>query len=326
MWVIDSVKVLLSKDNRLFRRANESKYLPNAFVSLLIIILLLMIFPIIPIILFNIVTNIFLDGYGSIFDYIFLRAQFLDSPMFYSLGESLYLLLPFGGMIVGVYLWVRFVERRGFKSLGFEGVNPLKKYINGFIFGAALMILSVIILATLGLVSLEASGLDLYGPRIFIAIFIILLAWVVQGAAEEILIRGWQMPTLGAKYTPGFAFVFSSLIFAIMHIFNANVTLISLINLALIGFLFAFYALGEERLWGVCGFHTAWNFVQGNIFGLEVSGMASSVSLLHLSVNGSEVITGGYFGPEGGLVVTFINIIGILFILWINRSKAEVSL
>ncbi len=67
--------------------------------------------------------------------------------------------------------------------------------------------------------------------------------------------------------------------------------------------------------------HTAWNFAQGNLFGFEVSGIDVSVgSLIDLNLVGSDFVTGGIFGPEAGIVATFILLVSIGILLFIDKK------
>ena len=96
----------------------------------------------------------------------------------------------------------------------------------------------------------------------------------------------------------------------------------------LISVLYALIAYYTDNIWIVCAAHTFWNFTQGNVFGLEVSGNTGNVSFVHTTVSESanSLMTGGTFGPEGGLPVTIITVIGIvLVILFLRKRKAKSS-
>ena len=67
--------------------------------------------------------------------------------------------------------------------------------------------------------------------------------------------------------------------------------------------------------------HSAWNFAQGNLFGFEVSGLDVSVgSLIDLNLVGSDFVTGGIFGPEAGIIATFILLASIRILLFIDKK------
>jgi membrane protease YdiL (CAAX protease family) len=115
--------------------------------------------------------------------------------------------------------------------------------------------------------------------------------------------------------------VISALVFAVYHSLNPNLSPIAFLNLFLFGVLTAFYALYEGGLWGVFGIHAAWNWAQGNIFGLEVSGIPpAGGTLFNLMETGPDAITGGQFGPEGGLAVTAVLIVSSI-IVWLIQVR-----
>ena len=63
--------------------------------------------------------------------------------------------------------------------------------------------------------------------------------------------------------------------------------------------------------------HTAWNLTQGNIYGLQVSGNTAANSAIRTiySENCSALITGGDFGPEGGLAVTAVTAVCLVIVI-----------
>ncbi|MFO7584601.1 MAG: CPBP family intramembrane glutamic endopeptidase [Anaerolineales bacterium] len=226
------------------------------------------------------------------------------------------LISSFSGIFLLLWLWVRFAEKRPFSSLGFERKNALLTYLRGFVLGLLMFSAAIVLLAMLGFVQIDRSiDPSMVGLSALGGVLIILLGWLVQGAAEEALTRGWMLPVLAARYHPWVGIIISSLFFAVLHGLNPNLSPIALVNLTLFGFFAAFYAMREGSLWGICALHSSWNWIQGNIFGFEVSGGSmGGGSLFKLMETGPDWMTGGLFGPEGGLAVTFILVIGIILI------------
>jgi len=76
------------------------------------------------------------------------------------------------------------------------------------------------------------------------------------------------------------------------------------------------------NLWLPIGIHWAWNFVQGNIFGFEVSGSDAGEALLQATVEGPEIFTGGAFGAEASVIAV---IVGMAMSIWfiIRCSKKQ---
>ena len=84
-------------------------------------------------------------------------------------------------------------------------------------------------------------------------------------------------------------------------------TLLAYINIFLFGLFLALLFIRFENIWIVGALHSIWNFAQGNLFGIQVSGMQLQPSLIKSDVKeGWELINGGSFGVEGGLAVTVV--------------------
>jgi hypothetical protein len=77
------------------------------------------------------------------------------------------------------------------------------------------------------------------------AILTILPGWIVQSSTEEIITRGWLMHIIGAKHNQALGFIISSILFGVLHIFNPGVSLLSILNIVLVGFLFGLYVIDE---------------------------------------------------------------------------------
>lgn len=237
---------------------------------------------------------------------------------------TLNLLLSFAPLYLLVWLWIWLFERRHLRTTGLELPGALRKYLSGFLLGILLLTASVALGALTGV---QASTLISTSPDLssillgFAGVFIILLGWVVQGGAEEVLARGYLLPVFGVRYGAPFAILVSSLLFSSLHLFNDHLTPIALLNLALFGVFACLYALREGGLWGICALHAAWNWVQGNLFGLPVSGTPSGSSLLTLQLTGHDWWAGGAFGPEGGLAVTLVLLLGCFGLLIFRRPS-----
>jgi len=233
-----------------------------------------------------------------------LLPAFLPLSGWFSAAE---LVIPFGATILLIALWVGLYERRPFSTLGFERAAALARYGRGLIIGMLAFAGVIGLLALFGVVIVEPTPTTLVGAPALPAALLILPGWLIQGASEEIATRGWMLPVIGARYRPLLGILSSTLFFTIMHALNPGLSLLAVVNLALYGLFAALYALREGSLWGICAFHSVWNWAQGNVFGLSVSGMMLNTgTLIDLATRGPDWLTGGSFGPEGGLATTAV--------------------
>jgi membrane protease YdiL (CAAX protease family) len=232
---------------------------------------------------------------------------YADTPLLQGALFAASLILSFGLIFVLVALWMRFVEKRPFWTVGLPWQNALWRYARGLLFGLGMFALTVGICAAWGYMEFENGPLARQGLAALGGVLVVFLGWVVQGAGEEVVTRGWLMQSVGARYKPWLGVLLSSIVFVILHGLNPNLSVLALVNLFLFATFAALYTLREGALWGICAWHSVWNWAQGNFFGLEVSGTnAPGGMLLNLREVGPDLVTGGPFGPEGGLAATFV--------------------
>ena len=237
-------------------------------------------------------------------------------PLLGGLAAAGVLILSFAPVLLTTWLWMRFFERRPFWTLGLVGGGWLLKYARGFAIGAVCFALVVGALALTGQVVPAPGEAVTSSWAGAIGAFLVLAGWAIQGAAEEVVARGWLMNVVSARSRPWVGVLGSVVFFAFMHGLNPGIGPLALINLALFALFASLYALREGSLWGVCAFHSAWNWMQGNVFGLSVSGGGDSgPTLFRFGLSGSDLWTGGAFGPEGGLVVTVLLVVAVVVIL-----------
>ena len=244
------------------------------------------------------------------------------SPLLAGFWESLLLITSFVLIYFILWLWLRFFEKRPFWTLGYEIKNAVMQYGRGFLIGGLMFGGAVGILTITDGISFEKGVATHQGLAALGGVFVVLIGWVVQGGAEEALIRGWVLPVIGARYKPWIGLLVSSLIFALLHGLNPGLSVVALVNLALFGAFAGLYAMREGSIWGISALHSVWNWVQGNFFGFEVSGTnASGGTLLNLMETGEDWLTGGTFGPEGGLAVTIVLLVAITVTLFWRKKE-----
>ena len=236
------------------------------------------------------------------------------------------LIFAFILMYVFLWAWLKWFEKRPFWTLGYEAKNALSQYGRGFLIGALMFAGSVGILSLFGSVSFEQGDPSKQGLAAVAGVMLVLIGWIIQGGAEEVLIRGWVLPVIGARYKPWLGLLISSIIFALLHGLNPGLSAIALVNLALFGVFAGLYAMREGSMWGISALHSVWNWVQGNFFGFQVSGTdAEGGTLINLMETGAVWLTGGEFGPEGGLAVTIVLLVGIAITLFWKSSRTKES-
>ena len=99
------------------------------------------------------------------------------------------------------------------------------------------------------------------------------------------------------------AMIFQAALFGALHLGNPGATAVGVVAIALeAGVLLAAAYMYTRRLWLVWGLHFGWNFAQGSLFGVRVSGTPISRSWLVSRPTGADALTGGMFGVEASPV------------------------
>ncbi len=245
--------------------------------------------------------------------------------------QFIFLVLVFAPIFLFLWIWLALYEKRPLWTIGMEWSGAWQKYLRGLGVGLLMFVAAISLSAAFGYIAFEDGNPQQQGLTVLGGILLVFLGWVVQGAAEEAVTRGWLFPVVGARYNPGLAIVVSSAIFAAFHGLNfvglgmePLFVGLALLNLFLFGVFAVLYALYEGSLWGVFSIHAVWNWAQGNLFGFEVSGGgAPGGTLFNLMEVGPDVITGGPFGPEGGLAVTVVLVVSCLLVGWASHRQSN---
>lgn len=241
--------------------------------------------------------------------------QFQDiNTIYYKIFSTLYFQLgTFVFTALAIFFWVKVVEKRSIRSLGFFKGSIWCHMLKGWGFGTLLLLVSF--LGTYLLGGLEFVRVD-FSQRTLLYILSLIPFWFIQGGTEELVTRGWLLQTVTNKLNLSWGIAISSSLFSMLHMGNQGVTALSLISIVLVGVLMALYMLKTDNIWGVAALHGAWNFAQGNLVGVAVSGRDVGGSLLHFQARSGvpDWLSGGAFGLEGNIVTCLVLLVGIVIL------------
>ena len=201
--------------------------------------------------------------------------------------------------VLGYWLLVRFVGGRPVIELGGRGA-ALRELLVGLAIGALLMCAVVAVLALLGSYHVVDVGWST-------GILIGLQAGILGGFNEEILVRGVMLRLIEGWLGTWWALAVTAVFFGAAHLSNPQATVFGAVAIALeAGILLGACYLLTRRLWLAIGVHAAWNFVQGGIFGSDISGTGSGRGLIEARFTGPDLLTGGVMGIEASVVAIIV--------------------
>lgn len=232
-------------------------------------------------------------------------------------GTTIAMYLSFIGIWILAVAYMRFTKKNrpileaiGKKPSG----NNWKNLLFGFFIG---FVLNGICILAAWLHKDISLYYDSFQPLYFVLIF---LAVFVQSSAEELICRGFLYQRLRRSYRhPAVALIGNSMFFAVLHLMNDGITVLSVLNIFIVGILFSFMVYYMDSIWCAMAMHTAWNFTQNILFGLPNSGIVSLYSVFRLeasTANNSFAYNVG-FGIEGTLFADVILLLACVCIyLW----------
>lgn len=230
------------------------------------------------------------------------------------------------GLFLAVFLgWLfgKYLEGLPFRALGaWFTRNWLKDLAFGFLIGTGSIILAVLIAIVFGNYSFEFNN-SAGQSAILLTLGASFIVFVFGAAFEEAFVRGYILQTFIRARLIFLGIVLTSFLFSSGHLENPNINFLSVFNTFLAGIWLGIAYLKTRTLWLAFGIHFAWNWIQGAIFGIEVSGLTdiTTAPLLKEIDTGSHLFSGGDYGIEGGLACTFALIISTLLIWYLPLLK-----
>ncbi|MBA3497601.1 MAG: CPBP family intramembrane metalloprotease [Gemmatimonadales bacterium] len=121
--------------------------------------------------------------------------------------------------------------------------------------------------------------------------------------SEELMFRGLPLVVAAGVLGRGRAIVLLSVLFALAHILNPDVTAGGIGNIALAGIFLSLGFYSPGGMWTAFGAHLGWNATLAAL-AAPVSGLPFDIPYIDYQTGSPTWLTGGAFGPEGGLLAT----------------------
>jgi len=225
--------------------------------------------------------------------------------------------------IAALLLTFRWMNKdNSFSRVGLPGLHKREaRYLARGLAAGAVAVSTVIGgQAAMGFVKLEKAA-----PTVWL--LLVLLMLVSAAALEEVFIRGVLQFTLERHIGTTAAVLIPSFVFGLIHLRNPGLSKLAMVNIILAGLLLALLTSRTRSLYAAIGFHITWNFFQGTVFGMPVSGNDLGTDRIWRgqAVMGTDWLSGGSFGPEGTVWCTamFVLLIAALLVIKKPTSAGE---
>ncbi|MDQ3697784.1 MAG: CPBP family glutamic-type intramembrane protease [Gemmatimonadota bacterium] len=225
-------------------------------------------------------------------------------------------------LLVAHAVMLRAVDRLPWTVVGLARDQARPRYVaGGWLIGAlAIGVPSVVLLGTglLDVYRMPGGAADWWRWAASMALFLLPAAlW------EELVFRGYPFVVLRkAIGLPG-ALGLTSVLFGLAHVGNRPGSLLPLVLVVLAGFFLAAVLLATQSLWAAWMAHFAWNWVMAALLHTDVSGfLPAPPPAYRVADAGPDWVTGGAWGPEGGVAAGLGMTAGLayLFARWRCRG------
>ncbi|MFS9189807.1 CPBP family intramembrane metalloprotease [Streptococcus parasanguinis] len=241
-----------------------------------------------------------------------IQEFFFHYILYYELFSFVFILLLF-------IFWVKVIEKNSLSSLGFVKRNWLKYLAWGILLSLLQMGVIALVYQVFGIGTFELNELSLEPILFILGLFPF---WLLQGGTEEVATRGWLLTRIAARTNLPLAIVISSSLFGILHMGNAGVTFLSVLNIILDGVLAGLLFIYTDSIWLVVAQHGTWNYVQGNLLGFQVSGTGADASIFSFTMgSGPDWLTGGEFGAEGSIITTLVLLVSVVIVYLLGERN-----
>ena len=233
-------------------------------------------------------------------------------------------LISLVAMTLSIFIARRWLDKRSFTSLGLK-VN--KKTWGDLLAGIGITFLMMgfiyLLEWSLGWITFEGFAWEFESASsVTLNLLGIFGIFILVGWNEELLSRGYQLQNLADGINLTWGVIISSAVFGLLHLGNPNATWLSAAGIFLAGIFLAYGYIRTNQLWLPIGLHIGWNFFEGVVFGFPVSGL-DVFRLTRISVNGPDLVTGGAFGPEAGLIVIPALVLGAGLIYFYTKNAQD---
>ena len=265
---------------------------------------------------FSLVIGFLVDFFSPGNGTVSIQEFFYHYYLYYELFSFVIILFLF-------IFWVKVIEKNALSSLGFVKRNWLKYLGWGIMFSLVQMGVIALIYQISGIGSFELNELSLEPILFILGLFPF---WLLQGGTEEVATRGWLLTRIAARTNLPLAIAISSSLFGILHMGNAGVTFLSVLNIILDGVLAGLLFIYTDSIWLVVAQHGTWNYVQGNLLGFQVSGTGADASIFSFTMgDGPDWLTGGAFGAEGSIITTLVLLVSLVIVYRLGERKERVD-
>jgi uncharacterized protein len=253
---------------------------------------------------------------GVILSFVFTNRGLPQSELTLLVVNDIALFIP---AAASLWLTIRFVDHRPLRTFGIGWIPGWQRHvIFGLGLGTVMLVVLVVGCYAAGYIQIAWTATQVSVGTLMLTLCVLLLA----ALNEELVFRGFPLQILIEGMGEWPAIIAMSALFGMVHSQNPNASLLGTLNTVIAGILLSLAYVRTRSLWLPYAIHVGWNVGLGYILGFPLSGI-DIASLWTTGIAGSDLVLGGNYGPEGGLLGTFIFAASAVIVnkKWIHQPR-----
>src|SRR5687767_7887577 len=249
-----------------------------------------------------------------------VAAEALMGPVALDTRDSVFQWISLASVVLATWIMLRRVEKLPWSTVGLDraaAAPPL--IINGAAVGGLTIGVASLFLLGIGMLRIDATIPGSWWGEAWRSTIVLLPA----AFFEELFIRGYVFAVLRRVAGWKLALVTTSVVFGMLHAWNPGADAESILAVIVAGFFLGAIFLATRSMYAVGVAHFAWNWVMSGALHIAVSGIPPHDPDYRVVETGPDWLTGGQWGPEGGLAAVAAMFIGIFYLYGRHLRRME---
>jgi membrane protease YdiL (CAAX protease family) len=244
-------------------------------------------------------------------------AALVGGPRSVNPGSAWYQWMTLGAVLTATWVMLRGVDKLSWREVGLDrSAAAPRLLVKGLALGALTIGVASLFLLSIHMLRIDRTAPGSWWSEAGHSMMVLLPA----GFFEELFIRGYAFAILRRAAGWKFALIATSIVFGLLHLANPGADSESILAVIVAGFFLGAILLVTKSLYAAGAAHFAWNWVMAGALHIAVSGIKSPDPDYRIVDSGPDWLTGGPWGPEGGIAAVVAMFI-VLFYLYARRWR-----
>jgi uncharacterized protein len=220
-------------------------------------------------------------------------------------------------VVIATWVMLRWVDKLSWREVGLGRAAASPPLVaRGALLGGLTIGGASLFLISIHMLRVDAASPGSWWRQAGVSVLLLLPA----AFFEELFIRGYVFAIIRRAAGWRVALILTSVVFGLLHVANPGADSESILAVIVAGFFLGVILLVTKSLYAAGAAHFAWNWMMSGALHVAVSGLSSADPDYKIVDAGPDWLTGGPWGPEGGMAAVVAMFI-VLFYLYGRHAR-----